>query len=177
VGRQPAGQRCRLLVNIEQIEIGPEAEDQTKTLWLKNGIPSASHSNKQFFKHDYSTPTSDDVRQAMAPLLVENLGKWTLFMQAGRATQTAQVPNGATIYQTLKQIAKENGELPPSHQRKRHRCARALDPRAAIQRYRTHHPNPTDHSAGWTPTRPSSASAVATPSSRRHHRRQGGDDG
>ncbi len=97
--------------NIEQIEIPePEAEDQTKTLWLKNGIPSASHSNKQFFKHDYSTPTSDDVRQAMAPLLVENLGKWTLFMQAGRATQTAQVPNGATIYQTLKQIAKENGE-------------------------------------------------------------------
>lgn len=96
---------------IEQIETPqPDDEDQTKTIWLKTGIPAASHTNQQVFKHDYSTPTSADVEKTVAPLLTANGGLWGIYMQPGRTAQTSQAPNGATVYETLTQIAKTNGE-------------------------------------------------------------------
>ena len=88
----------------------PEAEDPTRYLYLRTGINGAAGANAQLFKHDYSTPTSQDIAMAMRDVLQANGGKWELTIQPNRTTQTSQAPKGATILAVLQQIAKDNGE-------------------------------------------------------------------
>ena len=88
----------------------PEAEDPTRYIYLKTGINGAAAAGAQFFKHDYSTPTAQDIAMAMRDVLQANGGRWELYIQPNRTTQTSQAPKGATILAVLQQIAKDNGE-------------------------------------------------------------------